>query len=288
MQRPSPARGVRAAFVSVLLFAGVAAGQVLNVPQKYQEQDQWCWAATTQAILAYYGRTYSQTTIAQYGTGGANVWNYCYGSGTEGGVYRRGCNLILSNFGGIQSQTYASSLNQTTCQNEIAGGRPVFINWTWSTGGGHFVVLKGLSGSTATVMDPWNGPTVNTFSWVLSGGGHAWGYSLRLTTSPVWSGAVDLGGGWKWLGWFGYFAPMSGGWIWHKQFGFVYCTGSDAGLWMWINDQGEWWWTSSTIYPNMYRARDNTWLFYQRNFGAGVADWRYFYNYSTGRWIYYY
>ena len=52
MQRPSHARGVRAAFVSVLLFAGVAAGQVLNVPQKYQEQDQWCWAATTQAILA--------------------------------------------------------------------------------------------------------------------------------------------------------------------------------------------------------------------------------------------
>jgi hypothetical protein len=287
MKTFSTARACKAFFLVVLFFAWTAAGQVLNVPQKYQEKDQWCWAASTQAILAYYGRNYTQTTIAQYGTGGINTWSYCSGSGTEGGIYRRGCDLILNYFGGIQSQSYSSSLSQSTCQNEIAGGRPVFINWYYSAGGGHFVVLKGLNGSTATLMDPWNGPTVNTFNWVVLGGDHSWNYSLRLTTSPLWVGAVDLGSGWKWLNWFGYFSPMSNGWIWHKQFGFICCTGSDANLWMYIKDQAEWWWTTSAIYPNMYRARDNAWLFYQRNFDAAVADWRWFYNYTTKRWVYY-
>jgi hypothetical protein len=282
-----PLRRSAAVLLASLLGVLSAAGQVLNVPQKNQEKDQWCWAACTQAILSYYGQAYTQTAIAQYGTGGVNTWNYCYGSGTEGGVFRRGCNMILSYFGGIQSGTYSTSLSQATCQNEITGSRPVFINWTWSTGGGHFVVLKGLSGNTATVMDPWSGPTVNTFSWVQSGGGHTWSYSLRLTTSPLWAGAVDLGSGWRWLSWFGYFAPMGNGWIWHKQFGFVYCTGNDNSLWMWINDQGEWWWSTRTIYPDMYRARDNTWLFYQRDFDAMTAAARWFYNYSTGRWVYY-
>ena len=56
---------------------------------------------------------------------------------------------------------------------------------------------------------------------------------------------------------------------------------------MWINDQSEWWWTSSTIYPNMYRARDDKWLFYQRNFDAAVATKRWFYYYPNGPWVWY-
>ena len=167
---------------------GIGFGQVLSVPQKYQEKDQWCWAGCSQAILAYYGRSVTQTTIAQYGTGGANVWNYCYGDGTDGGIYRRGINLIRNHFGSIQSATYNTSISQATVQNEMAGRRPVVVNWYWDSGGGHFVVLRGLSGNTAYLMDPWNGPTVNTFAWTQRGGGHTWRYSLRLTTSPPAAG----------------------------------------------------------------------------------------------------
>ena len=286
--KTSPRRRVLPAALLALALACIpAAAQTLSLPQKYQEKDQWCWAGCSQAIFSYYGKEFTQTAIAQYGTGGVNTWNYMWGSGTEGGVFRRGCNLILSYFAAIQTATYSSSLNQSTCQNEISAYRPVFINWTWNTGGGHFVILKGLSGSTATLMDPWSGPTVNTFSWVQNGSGHVWEYSLRLTTTPLFAGAVDLGSGWRWLSWLGYYAPMSGGWIWHKQFGFVFCSGYNDTLWMWINDQSEWWWTNASTYPNMYRARDNAWLFYQRDFNASTSARRYFYNYSTGRWVYY-
>jgi hypothetical protein len=100
--------------------------------------------------------------------------------------------------------------------------------------------------------------------------------------------AVRLSGNWRYLSWLGYFADMGGGWIYHSQFGFIYYSGSSANnLWLWINDQGEWWWINKSSYPNMYRARDNAWLYYQRNFNASVNSRRYFYNYTTRQWIYY-
>ena len=178
--------GRKRAALALMLFAfatAIGQAQILRVPQKNQERDQWCWAGCSQAILDYYGATETQTEIAQYGTGGANVWNYCYGEGTDAdGIYRRGIDLILDHFGHIQCTTHNASISFTTSQAEISAGRPVLVNWQWDTGGGHFVVLRGLDGATASLMDPWNGPTINTFAWTERGGGHTWEYSLRVTT----------------------------------------------------------------------------------------------------------
>src|SRR5438045_610305 len=67
------------------------------VPEVYQEQDQWCWAGTTQAVISHYGKYVSQCSIAEYvrtvatwhsygstnccvsGSGGCNYWNYNWG-----------------------------------------------------------------------------------------------------------------------------------------------------------------------------------------------------------------
>src|SRR4029434_6572103 len=72
---------------------------VLNVPQNYQEKDQWCWAATSQSLLTYYGVNLTQTEIAQYGTGGQNIPNFLAVSDAT----KNGVTGILDFFAGIAS-----------------------------------------------------------------------------------------------------------------------------------------------------------------------------------------
>lgn len=190
---------------SAKLFAAIAVGcylqlasslaLVLDVPQKYQEKDQWCWAGTSQAVLAYYGTNIVQTNIAQYGTGGSNTWNYTYGSGTEGGVFRRGVDLILNNFAGITSTGTNNLLSLGVVENEInTNRRPTVIRWGWDSppGSGHILVMHGVAISTNCpvcftniwLMDPLNGPTVNSYAWVCRGGTHTWTHSLPISTAP--------------------------------------------------------------------------------------------------------
>lgn len=87
-----------------LLGTGTVWAGVLNVQQHNQEQDQWCWAAGSQAILEYYRTIKTQTTIAQYGTDGQNIWNWIYGSSTN--PTRNGIDLILLHFAKLKTSPY--------------------------------------------------------------------------------------------------------------------------------------------------------------------------------------
>jgi len=186
-------------------------GLVLNVPQKYQEKDQWCWAGTSQAVLAYYGDGVTQSNIAQYGTGGANAPNYLYGSGTDtDGIFKCGVDLILSNFAGIVSVGTNNLLSVERVRNEIeTNRRPVVIRWGWDSGGGHILAMYGILVTNRPtritnvwLMDPFSGPTISTYAWVCQGstnGGstHTWTHSLPLSTAPptlqVTPGLLDFG-----------------------------------------------------------------------------------------------
>ncbi|MBD3271652.1 MAG: hypothetical protein GF384_03830 [Elusimicrobia bacterium] len=166
--------------IAVITMPGYA--DVLNVPQKYQEENQWCWAGTSQAILEYYGFVYTQTEIAQYGTGGDNTWNWLYGETTS--PTRRGIDLILDYFGNITTQPYNYALSQTLVTQEIDADRPFVVRWGWTSGGGHFVVGHGIENSTMYLMDPWSGATIDDYDWVVSGSGHVWTHSLAMTSNP--------------------------------------------------------------------------------------------------------
>ena len=171
--------------VAMLVFGSVtsAIGGILSVPQKYQEKDQWCWAGCSQAVLEFYGIVKSQTEIAQYGTGGVNVPNYLYG----GDATHNGVDRILAYFGAISSTAHESSLALATLSGEINANRPPVIRWGWDSGGGHVVVPYGTAGSdnsTIYIMDPWYGPTVNTYNWVCSGSSHTWTHTLTMTSNP--------------------------------------------------------------------------------------------------------
>ena len=116
---------------------------VLTVPEVIQEQTQWCWSATSQAVFAYYGTNLTQCQIANWtrqqagwgnddcctNPGGAicNQPNWMYGA--SGSIED-----ILSNWG-ISCQTYSRALTQAEVETEIAHCRPFYIRWGWSTGG---------------------------------------------------------------------------------------------------------------------------------------------------------
>ena len=175
---------IRAGFAAAMLAAVWATqvlGGVLSVPQKYQEKDQWCWAACSQANLAFYGIAKSQTEIAKYGTGGQNIPNYLYG----GDSTHRGVDMILAYFGGIATTPFDTAFSLSSLTGEINASRPPVIRWGWDGGGGHVVVAHGTDGSTVYLMDPWYGPTVNTYNWVYSGGGHTWTHTLAMNSSPA-------------------------------------------------------------------------------------------------------
>ena len=185
---------VRAVWAAFLCAAAAAEAGTFHLPQKYQEKDEWCWAACSQSILEYYGPVVTQTNIAGYGTGGVNTWNYLWGTGTEGGVFRRGIREILQNYGGFRGTGTVGAVSQTVVRNEMAALRPLVVNWSWSSGGGHFVVSRGFTEGSMHLMDPWDGPTVATYAWVSNAAGHAWGWTLRLTNGPTYPGTIRAAG----------------------------------------------------------------------------------------------
>ncbi len=170
--------------LAALTMAGVSFGAVLDVPYYKQEKDQWCWNASSQMALKFYGKTYSQTTIAAWAVGGQNVPNYLYGSDST----RKGCDLILAHFGNISATGLAYAMTLSALDSEMANSRPVIIRWGWDSGGGHIVVVRGTSGNSVYLNDPWpaNGQSVNSYNWVKRGDGHTWTHTLKLnSSSPV-------------------------------------------------------------------------------------------------------
>ena len=98
-----------------LLWADAAFATVLTVQQELQEQDEWCWAATSQAILEYYGTVKTQDEIAAVRDPGAlDIPNFLYGYGTYpacSGPICNGVNRILKYFAGLTSTPYSSPSN---------------------------------------------------------------------------------------------------------------------------------------------------------------------------------
>jgi len=100
--------------------------------------------------------------------------------------------MILNNFGTLSTTAASSSLTQDAAQAAINAGKPFVVRWGWDSGGGHFVVARGMTPSTANppasptmyIMDPWYGPTVNTYAWVQQGSSHTWTHTLSVNTSP--------------------------------------------------------------------------------------------------------
>lgn len=158
---------------------------VLDFPLSTQEHDQWCWAGATQSIFHYYNLPITQSEIALYGTEGSNTWNYLWGYGEL--PTRRGIDMILNNFAGLQSvfgeQVNAIPLSQVIA--EIDSLQPFVTRIGWYSGGGHFIDCYGYNQNNLYLMDPWpgNGFTIADYNWYVSGApDFSWTHSLLLNS----------------------------------------------------------------------------------------------------------
>ncbi|MDD5570356.1 MAG: papain-like cysteine protease family protein [Bacteroidales bacterium] len=172
--------------------------QVLSVPLITQSQDQWCWAASSTAILNYYGNPVTECQVAEYNrtvctwhnfgttncctdpTKGCNYWNYIFSR--KGSIMDN-----LNHFQSISSDSLWNHLTVAQIQTEITNSRPFVIRWGWYSGGGHFIVGHGISDTTIYYMNPWpgEGSKFGLYSWVVNDGSHFWNCTLVLTTSPT-------------------------------------------------------------------------------------------------------
>ena len=100
-------------------------------------------------------------------------------------------------------------------------------------------------------------------------------------TVTVWPNVSNLGNGWNYLTWFGYFNAGNSPWIYHNTLDWLYPYGTSTdNLWFYDPAMGAFWWTSATVYPYVYRARDGAWLYYD----VGSTNPRWFFNFSTNVW----
>lgn len=76
--------------------------------------------------------------------------------------------------------------------------------------------------------------------------------------------ADNLGGGWYWNDWLGFFNADNLPWIFHFEHGWFYVTGTADSLFFWMMQQIGWIWTSPTQYPYLYHFSTTGWWFYNK------------------------
>lgn len=192
----------------ILAFAGLlpASAGILNITPITQQQQQWCWAASSQMILSYYGTSTAQCTMANYCFGQYSCCNnivwpdgtgyYC---NQPNWIFDRGSDMaeVLSHYGGISGTGYYSALGWSTLVSEIDGGHPFVIGFSWTGGGGHALVGRGYSGSYGYYNDPWPGEgyMYASYSWMVSASDHVWDQSYTTRSSGGSSDYRVLAGG---------------------------------------------------------------------------------------------
>jgi len=189
-----------------LLITSHAQRHILPVKVFQQQQNQWCWAAVSQAVLDLYGVQVSQCNIAEYartvitwhnfGTdhccqnpgGRCNYWNYNWG-------HRGSIQDILVHFGSLNNTGIGSALSHSRVVDELRLVRPFIIRWGWANGGGHFIVGYGIDGQTLHYMDPWfgEGAKLASYDWVVNRPGvHAWTHTNVMSRSANIPSSISI------------------------------------------------------------------------------------------------
>jgi len=142
------------------------ADQRLGFAEQHQQQTQWCWAATSVSITAFYEPATQWTQCglvnAEYGL------DNCCGAAGSGAA----CNkpwypdLALRRMGHL-NQYLKRALTVSEIGTEMAKSAPFGVATYWRGGGGHAVVIKGRFVSDGveylSVCDPWDGDSDVTY-----------------------------------------------------------------------------------------------------------------------------
>jgi hypothetical protein len=143
----------------------------LNFTMQHQQQTNWCWAATSVSVSAYFNpaTTWTQCKLVNAEFGRADCCTN--GSSTD-------CNRGVGSLGPYNSSSgpLTKTGNLTSCSwaagskadiaREIIKGLPLCVGVYWSGGGGHALAIIGLNCglNMVAVADPWYGSS----DWTLA------------------------------------------------------------------------------------------------------------------------
>ncbi len=154
----------------------------------------------------------------------------------------------------------------------------VYIFQRDTEGEGGWLQEAKLTAGDATAEDQFGATVAVGGGFVVSGAfrndvlGESSGsaYLFQLGGEPssayedVFDGGGDLGGGWHFSGWFGFYNVNFMPWIFHLQHEWMFLTQesvSDSTFLYDLSSQG-WFFTGSTQYPNLFSFVRNAWVFY--------------------------
>lgn len=151
--------------VAVLAMAIPIQAQELDVPLFPQEGRNWCWNASAQMVLSFFGHEATQTDIAAWAVAGHDVGNHLQGDTrlTRVGrtlINRRGTAAVLRQFGPVDSVYLDRALSFAEVEDNIDANRPSILGVYWTQNGrflgsGHAIVLYGYAdGNLVRLRDP--------------------------------------------------------------------------------------------------------------------------------------
>lgn len=117
--------------------------EYLNVPLCPQIQTQWCWAASSEGLLKFYGINKKQTECA-------NVITTQNSPQPMSAIQK-----ILTKFNCPNVYKSSGVLTFDQIKTETDNLHPFCVFWHWTSGGGHFVDCAGYKDDIIKIMNPW-------------------------------------------------------------------------------------------------------------------------------------
>jgi hypothetical protein len=110
----------------------------LDVPTRPQQASLWCWAASGEMTMAFFGHGVAECTQANNRFGLTTCCTNNSGGCNNGGWPE------YTKYGFTSSHTSDTALTWAQVREQIyCKKKPVAFSWHWTGGGGHMMVLKG-------------------------------------------------------------------------------------------------------------------------------------------------